>query len=152
MGTNKIATQFFFNVLLLFSSNILISSQFYLCETFVSYSKAFRVLGYSVIACLWILRNTAIAPIYRSIILLNRISLSNFAHCSLPKLATLLGICGAFKRYDVLPSKRKIFPQVSLTGRSHLFRYFCKKSLVLFVIITMRLRDYEFILRCLKFS
>ena len=111
MGTNKITTQFFFYVHLLFSSNILISSQFYLCETFDSYSKAFRVLGYSVIACLWILRNTAIAPIYRSNILLNRISLLNFAHCSLPKLATLLGICGSFKRYDVLPSKRKIFPQ-----------------------------------------
>lgn len=111
MGTNKITTQFFFYVHLLFSSNILISLQIYLCDTFVSYSKAFRVLGYSFIACLWVLRNTAIAPIYRSNILLNRISQLNFAHCSLPKLATLLGICGSFKRYDVLPSKRKIFPQ-----------------------------------------
>ena len=76
---------------LFFKNCFLISSQFYFCDTFVSYNKAFRVLGYSVISCLRISRHTAVAPIYRSIIPQNRISLLNVAHCSLPKFSDSFG-------------------------------------------------------------
>ena len=108
-----IIRQCFFWFCLFFKSSVLVSSQFYFCETFVSYNKVFRVLGYSVISCLGISRHTAVAPIYPSITALNKISLLNFDHCSPLKFSISFGHMWLIQTIWYSFYKEEHFPQSS---------------------------------------